>query len=415
MQIVKVEKKKLKFKIGMAGPAGSGKTYSALKLAGGVAKWDKICVIDTENRSSSFYEKFGDYNTIDLRAPFTPEKYIQAIDLCVKSGMEVIIIDSISHEWDGDGGLLDVHSKMIGNSFTNWSKITPRHNKFIQAILQADAHVITTVRKKQDYVMDNGGTDGKSRVTKVGLKEVQRDGFEYELSVNFELDMSNQAIAGKDRTGMFVGRPEFKITEETGKELLAWSQSGAEPDSVEAFDSSEAVEKTEEKTAPSTAAKSQPSVEKVCDFMRTFTDSEKLLEFKNKKLLPSLKKYSSTDQTKLIDCYKGLQMGLDSNPSNHPDEFMDDPEILEAKEEAEKPKKATATKETKLFKDFQKEFKGYAKLLKWTPDKAKEEFDKIVLNRTPEEIGEDMLVKYVQAIKKRITERKEIQKKTKQG
>jgi len=411
MQIVKVEKKKLKFKIGMAGPAGSGKTYSALKLAGGVAKWDKICVIDTENRSSSFYEKFGDYNTIDLRAPFTPEKYIQAIELCVKSGMEVIIIDSISHEWDGEGGLLDVHSKMIGNSFTNWSKITPRHNKFIQAILQADAHVITTVRKKQDYVMDNGGTDGKSRVTKVGLKEVQRDGFEYELSVNFELDMSNQAIAGKDRTGMFVGRPEFKITEETGKELLVWSQSGAEPEGVEAFDSTEGVKESEKKGAEKS---SPPSVEKICDFMRTFTDSEKLLEFKDKKLLPSLKKYSSTDQTKLIDCYKGVQMGIDSNPANHPDEFMDDPEILEAQEKAEKPKKSTSSNETKLFKEFQKEFKAYAKLLKWTPEKAKAEFEKIVLGRSPEEIGESMLTQYVAAIKKKFVERKEIQKKTKQ-
>lgn len=228
MELRKATKQRSKLRLGIAGPSGSGKTYSALLLASGMTKWDKIALIDTENGSGELYSDLGEYNVITLSAPFTPERYIQAIRACENAGMEVIIIDSVTHEWDGEGGLLDVHSKMMGNSFTNWAKITPRHNAFIQAITSSSCHVITTVRKKQDYDMTQG-SDGKTKVTKVGLKEVQREGWEYELTVNFELDIVHNATSGKDRTGLFMDKAEFVITPETGKALLKWCEEGVAP------------------------------------------------------------------------------------------------------------------------------------------------------------------------------------------
>lgn len=235
MELRKATRQRVKLRVGMAGVAGSGKTLSALLLASGMTTWDKIALIDTENGSGELYakseiagHKIGEYNYLRLSAPYTPEKYIEALEECAESGMEVIVMDSITHEWDGEGGLLEVHSKMLGNSFTNWAKITPRHNKFIQAILQSPCHVITTVRKKQDYDMAQGN-DGKTKVVKVGLKEIQREGFEYELTLNFEIDIAHQATAGKDRTGLFMDKPGFEIKPEIGTTLREWCESGSEP------------------------------------------------------------------------------------------------------------------------------------------------------------------------------------------
>ena len=123
-------------------PSGSGKTFSALLLAYGMTgDWNKIALIDTESGRGELYtgvDQIGQYNYLPLNPPFTPERYIAAIKECEDAGMAVIIIDSATHEWDGEGGLLEVHSKMAGNSFTNWYKITPRHNAFLQKIIPAE-------------------------------------------------------------------------------------------------------------------------------------------------------------------------------------------------------------------------------------------------------------------------------------
>jgi archaellum biogenesis ATPase FlaH len=138
MELRKSNRSQAKIRIALQGASGTGKTYSSLLVAYGLCKnWSKIAVIDTENQSADLYSHLGDYNVLILQPPFTPERYIQAIDACEKSEMEVIIIDSLSHEWDGSGGILDIHSKMAGNSFTNWSKLTPRHNALIQKILHS--------------------------------------------------------------------------------------------------------------------------------------------------------------------------------------------------------------------------------------------------------------------------------------
>lgn len=209
----------------LQGPSGSGKTYSALLLAYGLCNnWAKIAVLDSENHSAELYSHFGSYNTLSIAPPFTPEKYCEAIHLCEQAGMEVIILDSCSHEWDGSGGILDIHGNMAGNSFTNWSKLTPRHNAFIQAIIQSSCHIIGTIRSKQDYVLQE--KNGKMVPEKVGLKGITRDGMDYEFTLVFEIDIKHNASASKDRTGLFVTKPEFRITSETGKEILNWCNEG---------------------------------------------------------------------------------------------------------------------------------------------------------------------------------------------
>jgi hypothetical protein len=226
MELKKASRKKVKLKLGLSAISGGGKTYSALLLAKGlVGEWEKIAVIDTENGSASLYSHLGDFNTIELLPPYTPERYIEAINTCVNAGIECIIIDSITHEWDGKGGILEIHSQMTGNSFTNWSSLTPRHQRFIDAILNTNCHFITTVRRKQEYELVKNDK-GKVEPTKVGLKEVTREGFEYELTVNFNLDEKHFCSVSKDRTGLFKDEFPFVITEKTGEMIKDWCELG---------------------------------------------------------------------------------------------------------------------------------------------------------------------------------------------
>jgi hypothetical protein len=222
MKITTAQRKRAKIRLSIQGPSGSGKTFSSLLIAKGlVGEWSKICVIDTENHSADLYSHLGNYNVLTLGKPFTPEAYNQAIDLCEKSGITAIIIDSLSHEWEGEGGILDIHSSMVGNSFTNWSKVTPRHNALVQRILQSDCHVIATFRTKQDYVLSD--KNGKMVPEKVGLKSVTKDGMDYEFTTVFDLDINHNANCTKDRTGLFTNVPQ-KLTEDTGERILNWCE-----------------------------------------------------------------------------------------------------------------------------------------------------------------------------------------------
>jgi len=222
--IRKAERSQAKLRIGLAGPSGSGKTYSALLLAKGLAtSWDKIAIIDTENGSADLYSDMGAYNVLTLEKPFHPDRYIEAMEAAQEAGMEVIIIDSITHEWNGQGGILETQEK-LGGRFQDWAKVTPMHNRFVQTILQSKTHLITTVRSKVDYSMSNEG--GKSKVQKVGMKPETREGFEYELTVSLDLNINNMASISKDRTGIFKTDAAFMITEETGETLADWAAGG---------------------------------------------------------------------------------------------------------------------------------------------------------------------------------------------
>ena len=230
MQIKKATRKKTKIKILISGVSGSGKTYSSLLLAHGLCgDWSKIVVIDTEKESASLYSHLGEYNILPLEPPFSPERYIEAITEAEKFGAEAVIIDSISHEWDGEGGVLDTANKMSGNSFTNWNKLTPRHNRFIEKILQSNCHVIATSRAKSDYILQDN-EQGKKVPEKVGMKSITREGIEYEFTLCFEIDIHNRVMSTKDRTSLFKNKDSFVITEQTAKSIIEWCETGLMPE-----------------------------------------------------------------------------------------------------------------------------------------------------------------------------------------
>jgi hypothetical protein len=225
MKLLTAQRQSVKIKLAIQGPSGSGKTYSSLLLAHGLCNdWTKIAVIDSENGSSNLYSSLGSFLVLKLDPPCSPERYIQAIETCAEASMQVIVIDGISPCWEF---LLDFHSKLTGNSFTNWSKVTPRQQAFVQSILQADTHVICTMRTKQDYVLNQ--KDGKYVPEKVGLKAIQRDGIDYDFTVAFDLDLKHHATPSKDRTGLFMDKPEyasFLISQDTGKLIKNWCNNG---------------------------------------------------------------------------------------------------------------------------------------------------------------------------------------------
>lgn len=240
MQIRKAERKKAKLRLGISAPSGAGKTFSSLNMAYGITgDWAKVGLIDTENGSGDLYAHLGEYSVIPIEAPYTPDKYIQAIKLFEDNGFEVIVVDSLSHAWAGEGGILDIQSATAaasrsGNSYTAWREVTPKHNALVNAILQSKCHIIATMRAKTEYVQEKND-NGKTEIRKVGLAPVQRDGMEYEFTVMLDVSITHTASASKDRTGLFDGQ-YFKPGVDTGKLLLEWLETGSEVVKSETLD-----------------------------------------------------------------------------------------------------------------------------------------------------------------------------------
>lgn len=212
---------KLRLLIGAV--SGGGKTYSALLLAKGLG--GKTFVIDTENGSSDLYEDLHDFEVIDLKPPFSPERYVKAIEAAEQLGAEVIIIDSVTHCWSGKGGCLELvddiaKAKFRGNTWSAFSEITPRWRAFVDAILRSRAHVICTGRSKTETAQVE--ENGRKKVVKLGMKMEARDGLEYEFTVVLDLvHDGHYATVTKDRTGVFTGDPK-PVTVDTGRELAKW-------------------------------------------------------------------------------------------------------------------------------------------------------------------------------------------------
>lgn len=223
----KAKKEKIYLKILLAGASGSGKSYSALKLATGIANkmGGRIAAIDTEAGRIRYYANEFDFDDLQLSEPYTPEKYIEAITQAVDGGYSVLIIDSITHEWNY---ILDQVDKIPGtNSYTKWGKLTPRHNKFTEKMIQSPINIIATVRGKDAYVLEQD-KNGKQVPKKVGLGYTQRDGLEYEYTVTFNIDQTNHvATAQKDNTHLFENKYEM-LTEKDGEALYEWANSGEE-------------------------------------------------------------------------------------------------------------------------------------------------------------------------------------------
>jgi hypothetical protein len=218
----KAKRNNTKVRIALKGISGAGKTYGALLLAKGIlGSLDKVTVIDTEFSSSDLYADLGNFSVLTIKSPYHPEKFISAIQECEKANSQLIIIDSLSSEWQGTGGILDIHAAMTGNSFTNWSKVNALHEKFIEAILNSNCHVVATIRSKQGYVL-NPNKEGKLVPEKIGLKAIARETTDYDFTIVMELNNKHQCSISKDRTGLFKDLNGFTISDKTGCLINEW-------------------------------------------------------------------------------------------------------------------------------------------------------------------------------------------------
>lgn len=223
LKLKKAARRKVHAKIGVTAPSGCGKTFSSLLMARGLASsWDKVCLIDSEGSGDKYagHPKLGPYLVINLfeeEGPdrFSPQRWIQAMQAAHEAGMEVVILDSATHEWQW---CLE-QKERLNKSINDWKSITPHHTRFVDCILQCPLHVIVCTRRKVEYALT-----ADRKVEKLGMKSQMRDGFEYELDVNIGLNPQHMATIEKDRAGIFHGRPEFIPTEAIGRELLAWSR-----------------------------------------------------------------------------------------------------------------------------------------------------------------------------------------------
>ena len=229
MELRQSERQQARIKIAIQGVSGAGKTYSSLLMAKGLTNGDlsKVAIIDTENGSADLYAHLGNYKVVRLKPPFSPDIYIEAIDLCLANNIDTIIVDSMSHCW---AYLLSYHSTLKGNSFTNWSVITKMQEEFINKILQANTHIICTMRCKEAYALKQN-EKGKFIPERVGLKPIQRNQISYEFTTVFDIDINHISRVTKDRSNLFLEQ-EFRITESTGEKILGWCNSGTTLDEV---------------------------------------------------------------------------------------------------------------------------------------------------------------------------------------
>lgn len=225
--IRQAERRQAKLRLALTGVSGSGKSLGAINLAAGMGK--RFVIIDTEHRSADLYANVAKYDVLTLDKPFTPEKYIQAINYCESQGYEIIVVDSLSHAWAGEGGVLDMHeaatqASSSKNSYMAWKDVTPWQNRLVNTIIQSTSHVIVTLRVKTHHDLVDVG--GKKRPVKIGLAPIQKEGLEYEFTCVLSLDKDSYLYtSSKDRTGIFEGKHE-KLSQETGKKIMEWLESG---------------------------------------------------------------------------------------------------------------------------------------------------------------------------------------------
>lgn len=232
-QAKKALREKIYVKIALMSPSGGGKSFSALRVATGMAnqieketgKRPKILVGNTEQKRGYYYANEFDYDIVDIEAPHNPEKYVEFLEFAVSEGYGIVILDSSSHEWEGKGGCLELQQQ-AGGTYQAWGKVTPRHNKFIEAIADSSIHLIATMRGKDQYETEKDDR-GKISVKKLGIGAKQRDGFEYEFTCTFLIDQkTHMAETQKDNTHIFENDQQTLLTEKHGEKIIQWANSG---------------------------------------------------------------------------------------------------------------------------------------------------------------------------------------------
>lgn len=213
--------------IAISGPSGSGKTYTALQLATGLANGGTICAIDTENNRMRLYASDFTFKHLPLRAPYDPARFIAAINAGVKAGADVIVLDSCTPEWDGDGGVQQIVDKAMArfkdNKFAAWSVATPKHQAFLDALTHCPVHLIVTVRAKMGYEQVG------NKINKLGLQPIQRPNFEYEFPFWFDINSEHQLIVTRSCWSEISDQVYTKPGPDLGAEIAAWLDSGEEP------------------------------------------------------------------------------------------------------------------------------------------------------------------------------------------
>jgi len=225
----KAEKSQAKARIAMHGPAGSGKTYTALEWATVLADGGKIAVIDTERASAALYADKFNFDVVAFGPPYHPERLIAVLDEAAKEGYDAIVIDSLSHFWSGAGGVLEIvdeaKSRFKGNTYAAWQVGTPLQQKMIDRILSQPAHVIATMRSKTDWQVDT--ENGRATPVKLGLAPQQRDGVEYEFTVVMDIDVKHRASVTKTRFAGIADRTfSPDETKQAAGEVLNWLSEG---------------------------------------------------------------------------------------------------------------------------------------------------------------------------------------------
>lgn len=222
MSFKKAERKKVKLRLGIAGLSGTGKTWSALEIASGLS--GKIALLDSESGRGELYSESFEYDVMQIAAPFSPDKYIAAIKLAEKEGYDILIIDSLSHAWSGDGGVLSIAEREGGQFQNGWRKATPKHNALIESIITANMHIIFTMRSKAEYIVEIN-EKGKSAPRKIGLAPIQRDGLEYECTIYLDMNHEHIAHVTKDNTKLY-DQQFIQPTKQMGENLKDWLNSG---------------------------------------------------------------------------------------------------------------------------------------------------------------------------------------------
>lgn len=231
LQFNRASKKSARLRLALIGPAGAGKTYSALAVASHLE--GPVAVIDTERGSASKYSDVFEFDVLELDS-HAPQTYIEAIAAAEEAGYRTLIIDSLSHAWTGKEGALSQVDRLArrsqtGNTFGAWRDVTPLHNNMVEAIVSAKMHIIATMRAKTEYVQEKNEKTGKTTVRKIGLAPVQRDGLEYEFDVVADLDQDNNCIIGKTRCPALAGQVFPRAGRDLARQLTAWLSDGGAP------------------------------------------------------------------------------------------------------------------------------------------------------------------------------------------
>jgi hypothetical protein len=257
MGFKKATKAQSKLRLALCGLAGSGKTYSMLSIASAMGAEmrrlghgdGRIGLLDTEHRSAELYADKFDFDVMPMDN-HSPRTYVDGIKEAESAGYDFVIIDSLSHAWSGKNGALEQKDNAAargGNSWTAWRDITPMHNLLIDTMLSCRMHLLASMRTKMEYVQTS--ENGKTRIEKVGLAAIQREGMEYEFTVVGDIGLDHVLKISKSRLDgvLSLGDAFEKPGEAFAKKVYGWLMTGVAP-----------VKRVDE--VPALASQPEPSV-----------------------------------------------------------------------------------------------------------------------------------------------------------